>query len=78
MSGVIKEAKYEAVLREFKAGTLHSSNGDKVTNPAQAKAIAHSEAGDPRRPARKKKKGGKMGKGGWIAKMLHRHFSKVS
>ena len=48
-----------AELSKFKAGTLHSgsSSGKIVTNPAQAKAIALSEArkagvsGVKRRPA---------------------------
>lgn len=32
------------VMSEFKRGTLYSGSGHKVTNPAQAKAIAHSES----------------------------------
>lgn len=45
-------------MREFKAGTLKSSSGQKVTNPAQARAIALSEAGVARKkkPSAKKKK----------------------
>jgi hypothetical protein len=31
------------VMREFAHGQLHSSSGQKVTKPAQAKAIAMSE-----------------------------------
>jgi hypothetical protein len=30
------------VMRKFKAGTLKSGSGHKVTNPAQARAIAAS------------------------------------
>lgn len=40
-----KQAKLRKVLREFKAGTLKSSSGKKVTNQRQALAIALSEAG---------------------------------
>lgn len=42
-----KAAKKTAkVMREFKAGTLHSGKGGKVVkNPKQAIAIALSEAG---------------------------------
>lgn len=36
--------KIPVVMREFKKGTLNSGSGKKVTNPAQAKAIALSEA----------------------------------
>lgn len=36
--------KFETVLGEFKAGTLRSSSGDKVTDKDQALAIAFSEA----------------------------------
>lgn len=35
--------KVQKVMHEFKAGTLNSSSGDKVTNPKQAIAIALSE-----------------------------------
>lgn len=38
-----KEDKGHAVMKEFKRGTLHSGSGQKVTNPAQAKAILISE-----------------------------------
>ena len=43
-------AKVGKVMGEFKRGTLHSGSktGPKVTNPAQAKAIAMSEAGKSR------------------------------
>ena len=37
--------KVEKVMREYKAGKLKSSSGDKVTNREQAVAIAMSEAG---------------------------------
>ena len=36
--------KKEAVMKEFKRGTLNSGSGHKVTNPKQAVAIAYSEA----------------------------------
>jgi len=39
------QQKVEAVMHEFKHGTLHSGGGGKVTNPKQAIAIAMSEAG---------------------------------
>jgi hypothetical protein len=35
--------KGKAVLEEFQSGDLQSSNGDTVTNPDQALAIAFSE-----------------------------------
>lgn len=50
--------KVKKVLGEFKAGTLDSGGGGKVTNPKQATAIALSEAGLSRNK-RKKKKGKK-------------------
>lgn len=40
-----KQAKIARVLREFKAGTLKSSSGEKITNYRRAVAIALSEAG---------------------------------
>lgn len=42
----MKKSKVSKVMSEFKHGELHSgsSKGPKVTNPAQAKAIALSEA----------------------------------
>ena len=40
-----RTAKIRKVMREFKAGTLKSSTGDKVKNQRQAIAIALSEAG---------------------------------
>jgi hypothetical protein len=49
-----KQAKVGKVLREFKAGKLHSGSkkGPKVTSKKQALAIAMSEA----KMAKKKKK----------------------
>lgn len=38
------QAKVAKVMREYKAGKLKSSSGDKVTNQKQAVAIAMSEA----------------------------------
>lgn len=40
-----KQAKVGKVMHEFKAGTLRSSSGPKVTKRKQAVAIALSEAG---------------------------------
>lgn len=37
--------KVEKVMREYKAGKLKSSSGDRVTSRDQAIAIAMSEAG---------------------------------
>ena len=45
-----KQAKIRKVLREFKAGTLKSSGGEKITNPRQALAVALSEVGMSRKP----------------------------
>ena len=39
------QAKIRKTLREFKAGTLKSSSGEKVANERQALAIALSSAG---------------------------------
>jgi hypothetical protein len=39
------QAKVKKVMREYKAGKLKSSSGDKVTSQKQAVAIAMSEAG---------------------------------
>lgn len=46
------QQKVEAVLSEFKRGTLHSGSGEIVKSRAQAVAIAMSEA----RLAKKKRK----------------------
>lgn len=47
--------KIAKVMSEFKEGTLHSSSGEKVTNPKQAIAISLSEA---RRAGKKKAEAG--------------------
>ncbi len=41
--------KVAKVMREYKAGKLKSSSGDKVTSRNQAQAIAMSEAGMSRK-----------------------------
>ena len=43
-----KKAKREKVLSEFKADTLRSGSGQRVTNRDQAIAIALSESGEAR------------------------------
>lgn len=40
-----KQAKIAKVMREYKAGTLKSSNGSPIKNYKQAVAVALSEAG---------------------------------
>jgi hypothetical protein len=52
------DKKISRVMREFRAGTLKSSSGQKVTSLAQARAIALSEAGMAKKdkPSVKKKK----------------------
>ena len=40
-----RQAKIRKVMREFKAGTLKSSSGEKIINYKQAVAVAMSEAG---------------------------------
>ena len=62
-----KQAKVGKVMREFKAGKLKSSSGQKVTNPKQAMAIGLSEAG-----LSKPKKGSDMkyAKGGIAASKM--------
>ena len=45
-----KQAKIRKVLREFKAGTLKSSSGEKIVSPKRALAIALSETGMSRKP----------------------------
>jgi hypothetical protein len=42
-------------MKEFSKGTLKSSSGKKVTDPAQAKAIAMSESGQSKKKRRKRK-----------------------
>ena len=42
-------AKKEAVMAEFKRGTLHSGSGEEVHNPKQAVAIMYSEAGESKK-----------------------------
>jgi len=49
----IKQGKMQKVMHEFKAGTLKSSSGQKVTNRKQAIAIGMSEGA----AAIKKKRG---------------------
>jgi hypothetical protein len=44
------QRKVAKVMREYKAGKLKSSSGDKVTSQKQAVAIAMSEAGIKRKP----------------------------
>ena len=44
------QRKVAKVMREYKAGKLKSSSGDKVTSQKQAIAIAMSEAGIKRKP----------------------------
>jgi hypothetical protein len=45
-----KQERVAFVLREFKAGKLKSSSGEKITDPRRALAIALSEAGLSRKP----------------------------
>ena len=49
------EKKISKVIREFKAGELHSGKGGKVVkNPKQAVAIALSQAGKAKKPKKAK------------------------
>ena len=62
-----KEAKRERVheeLHKFKRGTLHSGSkkGPVVTSPAQAEAIALSEAGMSRKSGGQRKKSRSSGR----------------
>lgn len=50
------DKKISRVMREFRAGTLKSSSGQKVKTLAQARAIALSEAGISRKDKSDKKK----------------------
>jgi hypothetical protein len=57
MKKAAKQAKVGKVLREFKAGSLHSGKGGPVVkSKRQALAIALSEAGVSKSKAKKKKK----------------------
>jgi hypothetical protein len=47
-----KQRKVARTMREFKAGDLESSSGQKVTNPKQAVAIALSQSGQAKRQAK--------------------------
>ncbi len=49
-----KRAKVGKVMHEYKAGTLKSGSGAKVTNRGQAIAIALSEAGKSKKKGKKK------------------------
>lgn len=53
----MKTNKVEKVMGEYKAGTLKSSSGDKVTNRKQAVAIALSEQ---ERANKARRKGGML------------------
>jgi hypothetical protein len=44
-----RNSKVATVMKEFSKGDLKSSSGQKVKNPAQAKAIAMSESGQSKR-----------------------------
>ena len=52
---IARPGKVKKVMREFKAGDLKSSSGQRVTNQKQAVAIALSEARRERRPRRPKR-----------------------
>lgn len=50
-------SKVKRVMGEFKAGQLRSSSGQKVQKRKQAIAIALSESGQAKKPARRKASG---------------------
>ena len=52
----IKQNKMQKVMHEYKAGTLKSSSGSRVTNRKQAIAIGMSEAEQAMKKKRKRKK----------------------
>jgi hypothetical protein len=60
----MKPGKVGTVMREFKAGKLKSSSGQKVTNPKQAIAIGLSEAGMSKPKKESEMKAKKYSKGG--------------
>ena len=60
----MKPNKVGTVMREFKAGKLKSSSGQKVTNPKQAIAIGLSEAGMSKPKKESDMKAKKYAKGG--------------
>ena len=60
----MKPNKVSTVMREFKAGKLKSSSGQKVTNPKQAIAIGLSEAGMSKPKKESDMKAKKYSKGG--------------
>lgn len=49
----IKQGKMQKVMHEYKAGTLKSSSGNKVTDRKQAIAIGMSEAEQATKKRRK-------------------------
>lgn len=51
------QSKVDVVMREFREGTLKSSDGKKVTEHAQAIAIALSEARSAGEPVKEKVRG---------------------
>jgi hypothetical protein len=55
MKKTARQAKISKVMREFKAGELHSGKGGPVVkNPKQAIAISLSEAGMTKKMPKKK------------------------
>lgn len=59
-----QQEKVGVVMKEFKEGTLKSGSGEKVTDPAQAKAIALSEARKEAKDKEIPEKAGKPEKAG--------------